>query len=451
MSYYSGVFQYLDETGAEMQGGACKVSIDPPILSVVPLSGPSISMDLGDIDSLIPGDYQLSLALYTGKSLVLTKFAKAFQNFTADLTQAYRDRLVQCLLLEDLEETGRFEGHVDIETNSTSYLGPAELRLYKSNMAILPQSGVGLQKRLADIVETDFDEDTYRLNIHLDETKIVVGKLAKRTGEFVERLRSALDSLSENTATIVRSLCPFLSPDQVVEMSRLMKEGRAAPLSKLHHIDSNIEKSLVTNAVDPFLKPYFEALKSRTANSDWFVGFKMIRPESGPEQGELPVGLDEDGSDRAEMSGDTSVEQEGDDSKKDYSVLHWFFFPLHAGLERGAPNVLAWESTSHSGRATYFFNTASDPFQIGVRDSAANSLESAVRRLNEALVLLSFRREPIYLSDTILQTDSRYRRYAIACRKIAALRELRSSYLGRAIHTSVDAWRKQVDHILRKI
>jgi hypothetical protein len=44
----------------------------------------------------------------------------------------------------------------------------------------------------------------------------------------------------------------------------------------------------------------------------------------------------------------------------------------------------------------------------------------------------------------------RFRRYAIACRKIPELRRLRASFLGRAIHTSPQAWNKQLEAFLAK-
>jgi hypothetical protein len=83
-------------------------------------------------------------------------------------------------------------------------------------------------------------------------------------------------------------------------------------------------------------------------------------------------------------------------------------------------------------------------------DNSASKTENAVRQINQALVMLNFRREPIYLPDASMQTDARYHRYAIACRKISALRQLRISYLGRAIHTTVDAWQRQIDALLAK-
>ncbi|OPX99301.1 MAG: hypothetical protein A4E58_00361 [Syntrophorhabdus sp. PtaB.Bin006] len=432
-----------------MQGGSCRVTIEPPNLFVTPQSGPSLSIDLGDIDLLVPGDYQLSLTLYTGKILVLTKFAKVFQNLSADLLQTYRDRLVRCLLLEDLEEIERFEGYVDVDASDANFSSPAELRLYQSNLAILPEKAVVFQWRLADIDGIEFDDAAYRLIILSGSSRLTVTKLAKRTGEFVERLRSAVDAVSENTSAIVRSLCPFLSPDQVLETSRLMREGRAAAFSKLSRVHPGIEQSLIANGIDRSLKPYFEVLKQKMFGSEWFAGFKMVRPETdseaepGPDE---PV-VDSSPAVAAERSMPVAKKSEG--SEKERSILYWFFFPLRGATGGEIPNVIAWESTSLSGHATFFFKTPTVYSSGDVHDNTTY-LEYAVRQLNQALVTLNFRREPVYLSDVSLQTEARYHQYAIACRKISALRELRASYLGRAIHASVDVWQKQVEAILNK-
>lgn len=75
-------------------------------------------------------------------------------------------------------------------------------------------------------------------------------------------------------------------------------------------------------------------------------------------------------------------------------------------------------------------------------------MAAKVRRLNRALVMINFRREPIYLSDDSLMSQARYRHYAIGCRKLPVLRDLRASYIGRAIHTSPEAWEKQVNTLL---
>jgi hypothetical protein len=137
------------------------------------------------------------------------------------------------------------------------------------------------------------------------------------------------------------------------------------------------------------------------------------------------------------------AEAEGEDE-----ILHWFIFPVRSpGAE--FPEIGAWEATSRSGRATYFFRLlGADEARRLEPGPAAAALDSAIRRLNRGLLLLNFRREPIYLSDDSLEMQPRYRRYAIACRKIPALRDLRASFLGRAIHTSLQTWQQQVQRFL---
>jgi len=81
---------------------------------------------------------------------------------------------------------------------------------------------------------------------------------------------------------------------------------------------------------------------------------------------------------------------------------------------------------------------------------AAALVDAAIRRLNRVLAMVNFRRRPIYLSDDELAFDQRFHRYAIAARRLPEVREVRASFLGRALHTSPEAWKAQVDAILSK-
>ena len=115
-------------------------------------------------------------------------------------------------------------------------------------------------------------------------------------------------------------------------------------------------------------------------------------------------------------------------------------------------NLVAWEATSRSGRATYFFRLVPPEQAAQLQDASKSAalIETAIRQLNRAIVLLNFRREPIYLPDDSLLLQPRFRRYAIACRKLPELVRLRSSFLGRAIHTTPAAWQKQFEGFRRK-
>src|SRR5208283_1343478 len=127
MPAFSGKFQYLNADGSSLQAGPTRVSFEAETLTLTPASGAPLGLDLGDIDLFLPGEYELALTLYTGKKILLNQFGKSFQNLCRDLLEAYRKRLLHCLLLEDLEEITRFNGSVRLESPARTFSSPAEL------------------------------------------------------------------------------------------------------------------------------------------------------------------------------------------------------------------------------------------------------------------------------------------------------------------------------------
>ena len=150
MPDFQGKFQYLAQGGAATQEGACRVHFDAQTLSLTPESGAALAFDLGDLDAVTAADWEVRLPLYTGRTIVLRQLGKAYDNLAHDLTDAYRNRAVQCMLLEDMSEVARFTGNFELATNPPQS-GPAEIRLYKSNLAVLPAAAKSFQWRLADI------------------------------------------------------------------------------------------------------------------------------------------------------------------------------------------------------------------------------------------------------------------------------------------------------------
>jgi hypothetical protein len=462
MPAFSGKFQYLNPDGSALQAAPCQLSFEAETLTLTPASGGPLAFDLGDIDIFLPGEYDLTLTLYTGKKILLNQFGKAFQNLCHDLLEAYRIRLLQCLLLEDLEEIRRFDGSVRFESTERTITSPAEFRLYKSNLAVLPTQATGLQWRLADIDAVSFDETTWTLTAESGDQRLAISKLAKRTEEFRECLTTATEELAQQGAETVHDMFPFLSPDQFQQAAVLMKEGRAASLAKLRAIHAKTEQALAANVVDAKLKPYFDALLAHVPAGNYYAGFKLLREvEDQPEkEEEAPTGEAEEHDAESAGAGPEEAaeppaepEAEAGAEEESQPVLHWFFLPLAAKPGAKIPsNLVAWEATSRSGRATYFFRLVPPEQAAQLQDASKSAalIETAVRQLNRAIVLLNFRRESIYLPDDSLLLQPRFRRYAIACRKLPELVRLRSSFLGRAIHTTPAAWQKQFDSYLAK-
>jgi hypothetical protein len=200
-----------------------------------------------------------------------------------------------------------------------------------------------------------------------------------------------------------------------------------------------IEPTLVAKVVGPALRPYVDALSKRCSSDNWYAAFKIIRrgaDGSVQDRGPRP---DDAGDDQAaggpdeDHALDPAVTQAGDGLE----VVYWFFFPL-AAKPGSPPTRLAWEATSRGGRATYVFRLDG---RVAVGDTTDN--------VNRALIALNFRREPIYLDTATLESELRYRHYAIALRKVAELARLRDAFVGRAIHTSVSAWTTTLDGLLK--
>jgi len=453
MAPVPGQFQYQKPGGAAAQNAPCRVSFDAQRFTLVPDSGAPLAFDLGDVETCTAGDYELTLALHTGARLQLTRFGKLFSNLSRDLTAAWRDRTVRCLLLEDLREVARFDATVVLSGGVRTCAGPAEVRLFGSNSAVLPTVGPPFQWRLAEVSAWRFDEAAYVVNLERGAERLAIGKLGRRTGEFARVLRETLDQLAARGAQALRDLFPFLTPEQLAGAARLLPEGGTAALAGLKALDARTENALAANVVDAGLKPYYEQLAARAVSDSARVGFKLLREEAedsgregeGAEVGDAPAPASAEDDSAA-----GGAAEEGDERAKD--VIYWFFFPLRSG-SGGYANAAAWEATSVGGRATYFFRLLPPEQAEVLKDPprAVVAVEGALAELNRALVLLNFRREPVYLPGEALETQPRFRRYAIACRKLPELRRLRAAFLGRAIHTTVEAWGKQVEEILKSV
>lgn len=443
MSDFNAKFQYLDSSGAVLQEGACRSQFDAEIFTLTPDSAAAMTFDLGDIDAITAADWEIRLPLYTGKTIVLRQLGKSYETVAHDLLAAYRDRVLQCLLLEDMQEVARFNGNFALGSQS----GPAEIRLFKTNLAVLPISSQSFQWRLADVDSVRFDSNSWEVVLQAGSDQLKFTRLAKRTEEFVAKVRDAIAALATQTGQSLHTIFPFLNPDQLQATAGLLREGQSASVAKLAAINPKIPAALTANAVDKDLKPYYDDLAARSINGLLYAGFKLIRAEDEDRNGSSESS-DGTASRASGEQGQSSITQSSDVPDADDTgpqALYWFFFPLDK-------NVIAWEASSRSGRATYFFRLF-DPAQPGQGQDATQSpvlIDATIRKLSRVLGMLNFCRRPIYLSDDELDTNPQFHRYAIAARRLPDLRQVRASFLGRASHSSLEAWRKQVEGVLGK-
>jgi hypothetical protein len=447
MPVFTGRFEFLEPGRGAVRSGACEFQFDERTATIV-ADGPPLAFDLGDIDTFAAGEYDIRLSLFDGHDVVLTRFAKGFQDLERQLREAYRDRLVRCLLVGDTDEMARFTGRVELESPSRRCSGPAEIRLYENHIAVLPDAAPGFQWRLSGIDRVEFDEAGYAVVVEQAGERLRVGRLAKRTGELADSLRARMRVLAQRSAHVLHGVFPFLSPEPFSRLAGLMREGTSVSIASVGPLHDLVEPVLLGQVVGASLKPYLAALAGRAA-APWFAGFTIVRKDADPaaDAGDPPSEEDDDSlaegaATQAAEDGSAPEDEAGAglsalDVGDGLEALFWFFFPLAAA--GGRPTHVAWEATSRGGRATYLFRL--DPSQ---------SLDVGVAAINRGLLALNFRREPVYLDQRTLETTARYRPYVIAQRKLPDLGRVRASFAGRAIHTTPAAWLRQLDGLLAR-
>ncbi len=282
MPVYSGKFQYLDASGATSSQGPCQFRCDKEMAILTPSSGTPIAFDLGDVERAVKHDWDFELTLYTGRRLQLRQFGAAFSTMCEELLAAWRDRTVRCLLLEDLGEIARYSATAGLNAPPA----PAEIRLYKSNLAVLPADGPAIQWRLAEVDGVSFDDASYAVTLESAGQKLTVARLAKKTEEFRRNLDGAIGDLRTHAAEALHASFPFLDSDQLQQLQQAMPEGRSVALSTLQAIHPKLVDALIAQAVDEPLRPYFDLLRKRAVSDGVMTGFKFIRPD---EDGEAPA------------------------------------------------------------------------------------------------------------------------------------------------------------------
>jgi hypothetical protein len=499
MADFNGNFQYLAADGRATQEGDCRVQLDAETLTVVPVAAPPIAVELGDLTGVVAANFQVRLPIYSGQTLVLRQFGQAYERLGYELLEAYRNRTVQCMLLADMPEMARFPGAFELyravncpqcgaRTRGTKFCpecgaavssppsalssqserqsgmpaadsrqpaadspqqasGEAEIRLYESNLAVLPTASAAFQWRLADVTAVHAGER--EVVLENGELCLRFSQLARRTAEFAAKVKDAISAVGARGAQALHLALPFLSPDQFQAVAALLREGRPARLSALAAIHPRIPAALAANAVDTDLKPYYDDLVRRSLPGMIYAGFKLVRPE------------DQQSSDE---EGDEDGPGAPDADQSDAKTLYWFFFPLARKPGTTDPaNVVAWEACSRSGRATYFFRiSTTDDAKGAEKDEGKNCassapsassvvgdkrVDAAIDRISSVLGTLNFRRRPIYLSDDQLEMNPIFRRYAVACQRMPEVREVRASFLGRAIHCTLEEWQAQVEAV----
>jgi hypothetical protein len=129
----------------------------------------------------------------------------------------------------------------------------------------------------------------------------------------------------------------------------------------------------------------------------------------------------------------------------------WCLVPFYSTNSKQPGNAIAMEAVSSneaSGGATYFFRITGRKEYPAIQsiEELKQKTEATVQIINQAMLAINFRREPIYLDEANLIKDSRDYRYSVMA--IPELKILRDLFIGRVIHSSLEQWTLDVQELL---
>jgi len=410
----------LDQTGRELATGECKGTIDKEYLTVFPKFGNILPLHLRDINEIGAEDYRIILPVISKEKLIIFNLGYCFEDFLRVLTNLRNEVVIKDLLMNEPVK----KPDVDIEfiyydeTGKARQGGPGKIRLYETGLVMIPQRGEVFRVPYSDVASVLQENHGVKIGTESGE-QLLFSKLGSEYDPFLKALFDAHEALQSKAASSLTTLYPGIDPVSLRRVASLMKEGKAARRADIELINPKVWDALEKKIIDVGLNESYAFLKDLTRQERTCIGFKRG------------------------LMGDLTGE------------YIWFLMPIYDIKQKEYGNAVAMEATEargeeSGGKATYFFRILSRKDYSNCRslEELDKETDKFVKRINRCMLDINFRREPIYLPDERLEEPA-YFRYKIATQRIPSLVLLRSHYVGRVIHASLEQWEKDVMDLLR--
>lgn len=129
----------------------------------------------------------------------------------------------------------------------------------------------------------------------------------------------------------------------------------------------------------------------------------------------------------------------------------WFLIPIYSLSPELPGNVVVMEAISSEGegRATYLFKIMEkeENDKIQSIEELHSKADRFLKLLNYSMLVINFRREPIYLSRGQL-LKPRYIKYLYSIENQPALELTREHFIGRVVHSNIEKWKHDVMSII---
>ncbi len=488
-------FRLLAESGQVLDEGEAQARVEAGSLVVVPQLGQPLRVRPIDVTAISePAPYVVLMQLAEGPSLELAQLGALRTQLLSDFAAVRSEATVNALLLGGIGTPVNFPGAVhDVD---------AELRIYDDVLVVLPQRAAPEQVRFSFVDSVETDASGYRITITSDgRAPLELHRLATRTSEFLDLLRTRINAARIRSATLIDMLLPGLPTIAGRTVAGLLRDGVPASLAALDAVESSVSASLLRAATLPERAACVAELGRRgqlwlalhqresvevaaaggadlsATPVDVHVDHGGLGAAPGGLAGVMTGGLLRAGPDLfgtgsgadvgsvvlgaalmggfggglpglAGGAGGSAPDRQHDRTAADSppgasaGVAHTDYARLGTGGASATVLGMVYAAVPEHGAVVYEVLNEREHASY-VYDLPPGDPDQAIRTLASALAMIGFQVSAVH--STASGVDSRFRD---AVERLPYLSWLRSGFRGRAIHT--DGWAAQLDGLLRR-
>jgi hypothetical protein len=301
------------------------------------------------------------------------------------------------------------------EPGDNSLSGECIVRLYETGLIVIPDNSDPF--RIPYSLISKVNDENYRIIIRTDiGESLILSKMGLAFEGFKKGYTELTNKLDNKLQSTMADLFPQIDSSLFRKLSTLLRDGKSVKKEVLDLLSKDLWTYMEYKLQSTGLSEEYNFLKAMGQIDKISIGFKK--------------GL------MGSLTGE----------------YIWFLIPIYSLTPELSGNIVAMEAVSseNEGRATYFFKIMQQE-----EYDMLHSLEEINKRVDKFIILLNyimliinFRREPIYLSRSQL-LNPKYIKYLYSIENQPALKLIRNHFIGRVIHSNPDQWKKDVLDIIQ--
>jgi hypothetical protein len=412
-----GAYKLIDSEGKELTSGKGIIQVKVECLVIQGDSASPRFFSYRDFTHVQQGDYEVLLPLESGGSLIISKLGLKFEDVVREISLHRHELLLTDLLADESLPLYQYNGQMVLNSpeGSLLYQGPGNIRLFPKSIAFFPLYGaLPLSILLGSITEVKSHD--YEINITSTRGyQCLITRLGTQYEPLCQHLSELIKAHLLSIQTMLKEIYPGLQAIENFALAQLFKEGGSVTQAQI------IKESV----------SFWETLEKLFNNSG--PEFNILSQMAPPER--LSIGI------QRGIWGDAE------------RIYTWGLFPVYSlNSERPGNSIILEALTGdEENKATYVFKIMETSEYARMADikQLEVKVEATRRLINEALLDIRFRREPIYLTEAnLVREDGRDYRYSV--KRIPNLATLRPLFTGRVIHSTPEQWEADLNKLLLK-